>query len=298
MMYLLLLIGFVLLIKGADLFVDGSSSIAGILKVPSVIIGLTIVAMGTSAPEAAVSINAGLAGNSDISLGNIVGSNIFNILGILGLTALIFPIPIQKKDNNFDIIFCIVVSVFLTLVMTLFSNGLNFYAGMILLILFGLYTWFSFIKNKDNNIISSNNLEPFWLSVLKIVGGLSILILSCEYFIKSSILLAKDFGLSESVISLTLIACGTSLPELAASIVAAFKKNTQLALGNFNITFILGLCSLFSPLNSIGIGIIDYYIMVGAALFVLLCALFGKINRFFGFTMLLSFIIYTLYLIF
>ena len=292
------------IIFGANNLVNGSCSIARRFKISDFIIGALIVGVGTSMPELVVSLMGTLQNNADIAIGNVVGSNIFNILGILGLTALIFPIPIQKKDNNFDIIFCIVVSVFLTLVMTLFSNGLNFYAGVILLILFGLYTWFSFIKNKDNNIISSNNLEPFWLSVLKIVGGLSILILSCEYFIKSSILLAKDFGLSESVISLTLIACGTSLPELAASIVAAFKKNTQLALGNiigsniFNITFILGLCSLFSPLNSIGIGIIDYYIMVGAALFVLLCALFGKINRFFGFTMLLSFIIYTLYLIF
>ena len=255
-------------------------------------------------PELVVSLIGIINGSSDVAVGNVIGSNIFNILGILGLTALIFPIKIKKLNVKFDIIYCLSVSVLLALLVFVVNNGIiNIVSGVALLILFGIYTWVSFWCNEKTKLDDIKK-EPLWQSILKIVGGLAILIISCDYFIENSIELALNWGLNESVISLTLIACGTSLPELAASVVAAFKKNTDLALGNiigsniFNITVILGICSLVSPLDSIGIGIMDYLIMIVAAIAVFVCSVNGRIGRISGGLMLLSFIAYTCWLIF
>lgn len=303
MIYIILFLCLIGIIFGANSLVDGSSAVARRFNISDFVIGALIVGIGTSMPELVVSLIGIINGSSDIAVGNVIGSNIFNILGILGFTALIFPIKIKKLNVKFDIIYCMAVSVLLTLLVFVVNNGIiNIVSGVALLIVFGIYTWVSFLCNKKTKLEDIKK-EPLWRSILKIVGGLSILIISCDYFIENSIELALNWGLNESVISLTLIACGTSLPELAASVVAAFKKNTDLALGNiigsniFNITFILGACSLVSPLNATGVDIVDYLVMIGAVFATLVCGVLGKINRLSGGIMLAIFIAYTYYLI-
>ena len=292
------------IIYGASFLVDGSSAVARRFNISEFIIGTLIVGVGTSLPELTVSLMGILNGSSDIAIGNVVGSNIFNILGILGITALVFPINVIKDSNKFDMIFCIGVSMILTLSVFIVGGGaLTMFSGIGLLLLFGVYTWVSFSQSNVGANKINDSEETLWKSVVKIIGGLIVLILSCKYFVDASVDIAKNIGLSEAVISLTLIACGTSLPELAASVVAAFKKNTELAIGNiigsniFNITVILGICSLVSPLNSIGITIVDYIVMVVAAIAVFLCTINGKLSRLSGGLMLLSFIAYTSFLI-
>ena len=301
---LILVVTLIGIIYGASFLVDGSSTVARRFNISEFVVGALIVGVGTSFPELAVSLMGILNGSSDIAIGNVVGSNIFNILGILGITALVFPINVIKDNNKFDMIFCIGVSMILTLAVFVVGGGtLTMFSGIGLLLLFGLYTWVSFTQNNVSANVVNNSEESIWKSVVKIIGGLIVLILSCKYFVDASVDIAKSIGLSEAVISLTLIACGTSLPELAASVVAAFKKNTELAIGNiigsniFNITVILGICSLVSPLNSIGITIVDYIVMVVAAILVFVCSTNGKINRLSGGLMLLSFIAYTSFLI-
>ena len=302
---LILVVTLIGIIYGASFLVDGSSAVARIFNISEFIIGALIVGVGTSLPELTVSLIGILNGSSDIAIGNVVGSNIFNILGILGITALVFPINVDKSETKFDMIFCIGVSMLLTLAVFIVGGGtLTMFSGIGLLLLFGVYTWVSFSQSNVGVNKINDSEETLWKSVVKIIGGLIILILSCKYFVDASVDIAKSIGLSEAVISLTLIACGTSLPELAASVVAAFKKNTDLALGNiigsniFNITVILGICSLVSPLDSIGIGIMDYLIMIVAAIAVFVCSVNGRIGRISGGLMLLSFIAYTCWLIF
>ena len=256
MMYLLLLIGFVLLIKGADLFVDGSSSIAGILKVPSVIIGLTIVAMGTSAPEAAVSINAGLAGNSDISLGNIVGSNIFNLLMVVGISSLILPIATDKDILKRDMPINIGITVAL-LVMLLIGGELSRIDAAILLVMLAGYM-FLLIRSALKNRIEDEAPKVYsWLKsiVLSIVGAAAI-ILGGNLVVESAKTIALNLGMGETLVGLTVVALGTSLPELVTSIVAAKKGDSGIAMGNvvgsciFNILFILGMAGVISPMTA------------------------------------------------
>ena len=211
MMYLLLLIGFVLLIKGAELFVDGSSSIAGILKVPSVIIGLTIVAMGTSAPEAAVSINAGLAGNSDISLGNIVGSNIFNLLVVIGACAMIFPAKSNEDILKRDLWWNIGVSVLLLL--TIMDGNLSRMEGIILLAIFLFYIGLmirSALKNRVEG--DAMNVMPLWKSLLFAAFGLAAVVFGGDRGVDNASLMAKAWGMSDTLVGLTIVALGTSLP--------------------------------------------------------------------------------------
>lgn len=303
MVYIILILSLLGIIFGANNLVDGSSAIARKFNISEFIIGALIVGVGTSMPELVVSLIGTIQNKPDIAIGNVVGSNIFNILGILGLTALIFPIPIKKENTTFDVLFCIFIS-FLLLILTIGINDgiLTTLGGIVLFAMFILYTIISYKTNKSSDDIDIKK-ESTWLSILKIVGGLTILVLSCDYFIDNSIILAKNWGLSDATIALTLIACGTSLPELAASTIAAFKKNTQIALGNiigsniFNISFILGSCSIISPLCSTNITNIDYWLMCVATIIVFCCGLFGKINRLIGGIMLLIFILYTYFLI-
>lgn len=299
MIYLILILALIGIIYGANNLVNGASSIAHRYNVSDFIIGALIVGVGTSTPELITSLISTCQNNPDIAIGNVVGSNIFNILGILGLTAIIFPIPIKKENVTFDITYCLGFSILLTAIV--FTFGLDAFGGILLFMLFWVYTLVAI----NTDIVSPNTkkIEPLWQSILKIVGGLTILIISCDCFIDNSVLLARSFGLDDATISLTLIACGTSLPELASSIVAAFKKNTQLALGNiigsniFNIAFILGLCSMVTPLNSPNIGPIDYIVMIGAVVITFICGIFGKINRFAGFLMVGGFAAYIYYLL-
>ena len=312
MSYLILIISLVGIVFGAEFLVAGSVSVARRYKVSDFVIGAAIVGIGTSMPELVVSFVGALKGNADVAIGNVVGSNIFNVLGILGLTAICFPIAIDRKNMTFEIPFCIGVSVILTLLALNFFNGtpatIGRVDGIILLLLFVGYMWYSFARDKQNTtdeapVETKEPILALWVALLKIVGGLALLITSCDFFVDNAIVIAKSWGVSDAIISLTLIACGTSLPELAASVAAACKKNTQLALGNivgsniFNILLILGLSSQVMPLVSADITIVDYAVMIAAAAFPLLFGFRGKIGRVGGALMLLCFVLYTWYLI-
>ena len=312
MSYLILIISLVGIVFGAEFLVAGSVSVARRYKVSDFVIGAAIVGIGTSMPELVVSFFGALKGNADVAIGNVVGSNIFNVLGILGLTAICFPIAIDRKNMTFEIPFCIGVSVLLTLLALNFFNGtpatIGRVDGIILLLLFVGYMWYSFARDKQNTtdeapVETKEPILALWVALLKIVGGLALLITSCDFFVDNAIVIAKSWGVSDAIISLTLIACGTSLPELAASVAAACKKNTQLALGNivgsniFNILLILGVSSQVMPLVSADITIVDYAVMIAAAAFPLFFGFKGKIGRVGGAVMLLCFVLYTWYLI-
>ena len=316
MIYLILIVALAGIVFGADWLVSGSVSIAKRYKVSEFVIGAAIVGIGTSMPELTVSFIGALQGNSDVAIGNVVGSNIFNILGILGLTAAFFPIKVDKANMRFEIPFCIFLSVLLTLAAFNFFTGgtpvIGRADGIILLALFALFMWYSFHRDKksaENTDLqeekqnSSNDIIPLWKAVLTVIAGLAVLIVSCDIFVDNAVHVAKMLGMSEAVISLTLIACGTSLPELAASIAAAIKRNTQLALGNiigsniFNISLILGLSSQVTPLTSTGITLVDYLVMIGATVITMIFGFTGKIGRASGILMVALFVAYTIYLL-
>ena len=311
MEYIILIVNLVGIVFGADLLLNGSVAIAKRFHVSDFVIGAVIVGIGTSVPELVVSFFGALKGNADVAIGNVVGSNIFNVLGILGLTALLFPIAIDKKNMTFEIPLCIGVSILLTLLALNFFNGtpatISRIDGLILILLFFGYMYYSFVRDKKNAqqapVEANEPILSLWKSILKVVGGLALLIVSCDFFVDSAVSVAKSWGVSDAIISLTLVACGTSLPELAASVVAACKKNTQLALGNivgsniFNILLILGLSSQVMPLVSADITIVDYAVMIAAAAFPLLFGFRGKIGRVGGALMVIAFAVYTWYLI-
>ena len=310
MEYIILIVSLVGIVFGADFLVAGAVSIARKFKVSDFVIGAAIVGVGTSMPELVVSFIGAVNGNADVAIGNVVGSNIFNVLGILGLTAVLFPVAVDRKNMRFEIPLCIGVSVLLTLLVFNFFNGasatIGRVDGVILLLLFAFFMWFSFRRDRNDAPVEESAQEdatPLWKAILKVVGGLALLITSCDFFVDNAVLIAKSFGVNDAFISLTLIACGTSLPELAASLAAAVKKNTQLALGNivgsniFNITLILGLSSQVMPLTSSGITIIDYLVMIGASILPLLFGFRGKIGRLGGAVMVICFVAYNWYLI-
>lgn len=313
MEYVILLISLAGIVFGADYLVAGAVSIARRLKISDFVIGAAIVGVGTSMPELVVSFIGAVQGNADVAIGNVVGSNIFNILGILGITALFFPIAVNKDNMKFEIPLCIGVSILLTILVFNFFNGnvptIGRPDGLVLLLCFALFMWYSFYRDRKQNapVTEQSDVQeektPLWLAILKVAGGLAVLITSCDFFVDNAVKVAKSFRVNDAFISLTLIACGTSLPELAASVAAALKKNTQLALGNiigsniFNITLILGLSSQVMPLNSSGITAVDYAVMIGAAILTFILGFRGKIGRFSGALMFICFIGYTWYLL-
>lgn len=311
MEYLILVLALAGIVFGADTLVAGSVAVARRYKVSDFVIGAAIVGIGTSMPELTVSFLGALQGNAEVAIGNVVGSNIFNILGILGITAIFFPIAVTKENIRFEIPVCIAVSVLLTaLVFMSGSPTISRADGIILLLVFAGFMWYSFYRDRKINHLQQSSEQtaekpstPLWLSILKIIGGLGLLIVSCDIFVDDAVKIARQLGLNDAFISITLIACGTSLPELAASITAAVKKNTQLALGNivgsniFNICLILGLSAQVTPLSSSAITPVDYVVMIGAAVLPLLFGLKGKIGRLGGVLMLGSFVTYTWYLL-
>ena len=311
MEYLILVLALAGIVFGADTLVAGSVAVARRYKVSDFVIGAAIVGIGTSMPELTVSFLGALQGNAEVAIGNVVGSNIFNILGILGITAIFFPIAVTKENIRFEIPVCIAVSVLLTaLVFLSGSPTISRADGIILLLVFAGFMWYSFYRDRKINHLQQPSEQtagkpstPLWLSILKIIGGLGVLIISCDIFVDDAVKIARQLGLDDAFISITLIACGTSLPELAASIAAAVKKNTQLALGNivgsniFNICLILGLSAQVTPLSSSAITPVDYVVMTGAAILPLLLGLKGKIGRLGGVLMLGSFVAYTWYLL-
>lgn len=312
MEYFILIAALIAIVLGANNLVDGAVSVARKYKVSDFIIGAIIVGVGTSLPELVVSIKGAIDSNVDIAIGNVVGSNIFNIFGILGVTALIFPVAVSKGNLRFDLPVCIGTSILATLLAFNLFNGtepiIGRGDGLILLTIFVLFIYISFIENRKNGAVQdsytqSQHSSNIIVATIKIVLGLIVLIAGAHFFVESAIVVAKAWGVNEAFISITLIACGTSLPEFAVSIAAAAKRNTQLALGNiigsniFNITFILGLGSQIRPLQGGGITIADYLVMIAATLFPLILGARGKISRLSGAVMLSAFIIYNIYLL-
>lgn len=311
--YVLLILGFVFLIKGADLFVDGSSSIAKLLKVPTLIIGLTIVAMGTSLPEASVSVTAAMAGQNALSLSNVLGSNLFNLLVVVGACALIRPMPVEQSVLKREFPFSIVITVVLFLLsidqFIFHSDSLLSRAdGIILLIFFVgfiVFTVKSALKSRSN--ASEEEIEVTLSplkSVIFIIIGIVGIALGGDLVVDSASAIATTFGLSETLIGLTIVALGTSLPELVTSIVAARKNESDLALGNvvgsnlFNILFVLGMSASIHP---IGVGmdsVIDTLILIITSILVYIFAILKKsINRIEGFSMLLMYAAFMVYII-
>ena len=307
--YLYLIICLVVIVFSADALVAGAVTIAKRFKISDFVIGAVIVGVGTSLPELVVSSIGAIEGNSDIAIGNVVGSNIFNVLGILSLTALIMPVAVSKENKRFDLPFCIGLSLLtLLLVFNFFTGGTEVISridGLILLAIFALFMFFS-LKGGKNKEVESDEVvtnKQLALGVGKVVFGLAALIISSRFFLDNAILIAKAWGVNEAFIAITLVACGTSLPELAASLVAASKKNTQLALGNvigsniFNLSLILGVASQITPLTSSGITFIDYAVMIFAVIVPLALGCKGKLNRWAGAFMFLCFVAYNAYLI-
>lgn len=303
MEYLLLLIGFVLLIKGADFFVDGSSSLARIMKVPSVIIGLTIVAMGTSAPEASVSVNAAFAGSNDIAISNVIGSNLFNGLVVVGVCAFMAGFKTNPEILKRDMPLNIIVTAILCIM--LLDRHINHIEGIILLISMAVYIAvmvISALKNRET--ADECKILSLPKSLIFIIGGLIAVIFGGTLVVDNACLIAKDFGVSENFIGLTIIAIGTSLPELVTSITATRKGDSGLALGNaigsnlFNILFILGMSATICPLNVLSESIIDCIILLVSAVILYVFARTKKtMNRWEGIVCVFLYVGYTAYLL-
>ena len=300
---LLLAFGFVLLVKGADWFVDGASGIAVKLRIPQLVIGLTIVAMGTSAPEAAVSISAALKGSADITIGNIVGSNILNILIILGLASAIVPIAVAKSTIRVNIPFMLLITgVLLALG---WDATITLIDGLIMLLLFAAYLGYMLYMAKKGGEkgeeIRDMNL---WQALLYTVIGLVLIVWGADVAVDAATSLARIFGLSERFIGLTVVALGTSLPELFTSVTAARKGNADIAIGNivgsniFNILFVVGLSAMIVPVPFTPNFRIDTIVAIAAGVMLLLCSLRQKkLVRWHGIAMLLGYGIYFLYLL-
>lgn len=302
---LLLVVGFVLLIKGADFFVEGSSSVAKMLKVPSIIIGLTIVAMGTSLPECAVSITASMTGNNALAVSNAVGSNIFNLMVVCGVSALFTPLLVDKNTLKKEFPFSIICAVLL-LVSGAIGMSLGHFDGVILLVVFaGFMVWMvrSALNARANASDDEYETLPVWKCVVFILGGIAAIKIGGDFVVDGATTVATSFGLSENLIGLTIVACGTSLPELATSVVAAKKNELDMALGNvigsniFNFLFVLGVASAISPIAFITENIIDIVILVAMSLLVWV---FGwtkqKIDKKEGIIMLLIYVVYLVYI--
>jgi len=322
MAYLLLILGFALLIKGADYLIDGASGLAKSLGLPPMIIGLSIVAFGTSSPEAAISINAALQGSGGIALGNVIGSNIFNIAVVIGIMALLSPLKITRQTTRRELPFAL-ISCMLLLIMifdiTLQQDASNIISrgdGLIFLIFFSMFLFYLFeVASKNscsNNAITEkpvlnrnhdkNNLKRKQIAYF--IVGLVGIIIGSKFVVDSSIAIALKWGISETLIALTIVAAGTSLPELVSSIVAVIKKETDIALGNligssiFNILFVLGIASVISPIYVEPELVTDAFIMVFLHLFLLIFALSKyKISRREGFFLFVSYLAFLAFII-
>lgn len=299
----LLALGFVLLVKGADWFVDGASGIAAKLHIPQLVIGLTIVAMGTSAPEAAVSISAALKGSADITIGNIVGSNILNIFIILGLASAIVPIAVAKSTIRIDIPFMLLVTG--VLLVQGWDGTITATDGLIMLLLFAAYLGYMLYMAKKGGEEGEQIKDlKLWQALLYTVLGLVLIVWGADVAVDAATALARIFGLSERFIGLTVVALGTSLPELFTSVTAARKGNADIAIGNivgsniFNILFVVGLSAMIVPVPFTANFRIDTMVAFAAGVMLLLCSLGRKkLVRWHGVAMLLAYGAYFLYLL-
>jgi len=322
---LLLIGGLILILLGANGLTDGAASVAKRFRIPPIVIGLTIVAFGTSAPELTVSVSSALKGSADIAIGNVVGSNIFNTLMIVGCTALFAPIVITRNTLRKEIPLCILSSIVLLICANdafldkAPENILNRVDGLLLLCFFLIFMGYTFaiaskpvtMEQQAEHPVIEEETEikslPWWQSILYIIGGLAALIYGGQLFVDGATGIARNLGVSESIIGLTLVAGGTSLPELATSIVAALKKNPEIAIGNvigsnlFNIFFVLGCSASITPLRLSGITNFDLFTLVGSGILLWLFGLFfakRTITRIEGGIMILCYVAYTVILIY
>ena len=312
---LFLVIGFVFLVKGADIFVEGSSSIAKKFKVPSIIIGLTIVAMGTSLPEAAVSVTASIANKNALAVSNVIGSNIFNLMMVIGVCAIMTPVAVNKATLKRDFPFSVICAILLLVLGLIGPMSLGHADGVIFLILFagfiGLMIFSALKASKEGNAVASEEIEaaeeikimPVWKSLLFIVIGAVGIVIGGDVVVDSASNIAAKFGMSQTLIGLTIVAVGTSLPELVTSIVAARKNEVDMALGNaigsnvFNILFVLGVAGAISPMAFLTENVIDIVILLVFSLIVWLFAWTKKeIKRGEGLIMVLLYVLYVVYI--
>ena len=309
-----LLGGLVLILLGANYLTDGASSLAKRFKISDLVIGLTVVAFGTSAPELAVSLSSAIKGSADIAIGNVVGSNMFNTLMIVGCTAFFAPIVVTRNTLLKEIALCILAAVALLAIsndMLLDKQPLDVLSrtdGFLLLLFFIIFMVYTFSIARQHGDEEAEEVKqiPLWLSLIYIIGGLAALVFGGNIFVDGATGIARSLGVSESVIGLTLVAGGTSLPELATSVVAALKKNPEMAIGNvvgsnlFNIFLVLGASATITPLNLIGITNFDLLSLVIASVILWFFGVFYKkrtITRVEGTILVVCYIAYTATLI-
>ncbi len=310
--YFLFVVGFVLLIKGADWLVDGASSIARKLKISNIVIGLTIVAFGTSAPELIVNIMASIRGSSDIAIGNVVGSNISNILLILGISAIIFPLAVKKGTVFKEIPLSLLAVLALwfmandILLDGASANILSMIDGAIFLLFFIIFLYYTFGISKATGQEEKVKELKVGTSVFMVFLGIAALTIGGNWIVNGAILIAKQLGISEALIGLTIVAIGTSLPELATSAMAAYKKNPDIAMGNvvgsniFNIFWILGVSALIHPISFTSIMNFDIYFLVFTTALLFTVMFIGKkhiLERWQGVLFILTYVAYITYLI-
>lgn len=314
MTYVLLLIGFALLMKGADLFVDGSSNMARLLRVPPILVGLTIVAFGTSAPEATVSITAALKGSADVSLGNVIGSNIFNITLVVGIAAFLHPLKVENETIKKEIPFTILASAALLILINdvalqgFDENLLTRSDGLIFLLFLSIFIYYIFEvamkSNKGTNKVEIPDNIKWGKSIVFTLIGLAAIIFGGNMVVKNGTEIAYSLGMSETLVGLTIIAIGTSLPEFVTSVTAAWKKETEIALGNivgsniFNVLFVLGSASVISPLPVDSKVFIDIAILI----FLTVCLLIFsrtkfRIGKTEGLILACGYVLYLIYII-
>ncbi len=315
MTYVLLLVGFVLLVKGADYFVSGASGVAKKLRVPSLLIGLTIVAFGTSAPEAAVSISAAIKGSTGIAMANVLGSNVFNMTFIIGFSALFYPLVVEKQTIKKEIPIMLLSALALAalsadtyLTQSKAAMSLDRGDGIVLLLFFSVFVYYIFEVAKNSR--ETMAIEDVMMKseskkmIIYTVGGVTAIIVGGNMVVNSATEIARSFGLSETIIGLTIVAIGTSLPELVTSVVASIKKQPDIAVGNivgsniFNVLFILGVSAVISPLS------IDGSLIVELVLNVLITIVFlgfsitkHTISKIEGVVLLCSYVAYVTYLL-
>lgn len=314
MSYILLIIGFIILIKSADFFVNGASSIAKALRIPTIIIGLTIVAFGTSAPEAAVSVTAALKGNNDIAIANVVGSNIFNLLAVIGIASMIKPVKVQKTTILKEFPFILLSSLVLLILShdTKFqgysNNELTKSDGLMLLALFSIFMYYLLemaITSKEDMQVEQGSKKASipkssMISLLGIIG----IIFGGQVVVDSASNIALSIGMSENLVGLTIVSIGTSLPELVTSVVAAKKGESDIAMGNvvgsniFNILFVLGISAFINPISVHPIVFVDMFIMFIISIIAYIFATTKReVNKFEGLLMVLIYISYMIFII-
>ena len=300
---LLLVVGFTMLVKGADWFVDGTSGIARKMGIPQLVVGLTIVAMGTSAPEAAVSVTAALKNNADIAIGNVLGSNILNVLIILGLTAVITSVAIQKSTLKIEMPYMILITVVL-IVMGMNDGAVTFWEGVILWVLFIIYLGYLFVLAKNGKEENEEVEKSTWKLILSAIIGGVVVVWGSNITVDSATSIATILGMSERFIGLTIVALGTSLPELVTSVTAATKGNADIAIGNivgsniFNILFVIGTSALITNIPYEASFLFDGIVAVAAGVLLWISVVRHlELRRFWGVVMLIGYAAYFVYLL-